>query len=474
MNIHCPACQGEIEITADLLGEGIACPHCEQPFLVTEDGHVAEYEAGGGGSSKKTAIIAICVAVLAVGGFVALLMSGEDPTEQAMNTPEPGAAQPADSSTPEPDGGERGMDQNVADFLTGSSPMDTSSGGLMEPMPPVEIPDTAEGAVNAVIQAMAEGNPRGYWDAMPASYQNEVNSIVRESADVVDPMMWDKGFQLTTRVTAVLRNKKDFIFAVPQLATISEKDEVLANYDRILNVLDTVLSSDISSRERLKQFDGGKFLGTTGAGLMANFAALSSLSPNDEWTTMMTELRVAQAKKIGESDGVVTVEFSSQTTNQVTKFVKVENRWVPEDMAKGWEQGVAEVRKQMEKSKAEKEQVSMGAMMIMGMLESALVNFENASTQEDFNAAVAQVMQMGAGMAGMGGPGGAGMQGESGMQGSGQFPPPGNRPPPGMQGNGQFPPPNMQGGGQFPPPGQGQGKGRPPAGKGKGGKGRPQ
>lgn len=438
MNINCPACEGEIQISQDFFGEGLACPHCEHLFQLTADGQVTEYEEPvnvGGSNNKKTAIIASVIAVVAIGGFAALLMSGDDPAPQATNTPpKPAAQQPADNSSTEPAEADPLAAMNAASPMGSAPAMDASPGVRLEPKPPVEIPDTPDGAVNAVVQALADGNPRGFWDALPPSYQNDVNSLVQESADAVDPVMWDKGFRLTTRLAGVLRDKKEFIFATPMMAGVPQKDQAMANWDSVLSLVDTIISSDISSRDRLKQFDGGHFLATTGAGLMANLSALSSLTPEDKWTASMDVLRGAQAKLLSENNGVATVEVTAKDTNQVSKFVQVENRWVPEDLAKDWSKNITEARKSMEKMKAEREQTSMGATMVMGMVEGVLSQFENAGTQEEFNAAVMQVMQMAGGMGGGMGPGGPGMQG--------QFPPPG------MQSNGQFPPPGGQKGGR--------------------------
>lgn len=478
MTIHCPACQGEIQVTDDFLGEALACPHCDHLFQLTPDGDVAEYvapaAASGGGGSKKTAIIAISVAVVVVGGFVALLLSGgnDDPTPKvAQQTPaqadpqadpQPAPSTGGDGNAVAAPGGEVAPlpgpiappanmndldamgDANVSEFLG----LSTASAAPIEPKPPVEIPDTPDGTITAVMGAMADGNPRGIWDALPASYQTEINGLVRESAEVVDPVMWDKGFAVAGRVAKVLNDKQDFIFGnqmvAGMMASNPQAAEIKTAYPKIIGLLTTILTSDISNRDKLKQFDGGQFLGTTGAQLIDNIAGLAALSPTNTFTKDLESMKNVSVKILNNEGGTAEVEISAPgQTNKVEKMTQVEGRWIPAEMAADWENFVKEARAGLEQQKAEKQQAGMQAQMMLGMVEGVLAQFESAKTQQDFDMALQGIMGMAMGMGG--GPGGPG-----GMPGG---PPPGFGPTSGAN-------PNMGGGtGQFPPPQNGQ---RPP------------
>ena len=407
MTINCPACEGQIEVDDEMLGEGLVCPHCEHVFLLTEDGEVAEYEveeaAAGGGNKKLIIGVAAAVGVLAIGGLVMLMNSGGDSTPPPAKVAK-AASKPA--VEPEP------MDADAGAPPPASIPggMSEPSGERIEALPPVEIPDTPDGAIVAVSQALADGNPRGVWDALPASYQTDVNGLIHEYAQTTDPVMWDKGFGIAGRIAGVLRDKKDFIFNSPMMAANPKKDEAAKNWDAVVGVLNTILESDLTKRDRLMSLDVGHFLGTTGAELLADFESLAQLAPSNQWAEGVATLRGVTAKVLNTTDGVAEVEVSSPGgTNKVEKFVQLENRWIPQEMAADWETMMESARTNLAGMKQQQQQVNLQTMMIMGMVEGVLAQFENAQSQEEFNMAAQGIFGMITGMAG--GAGGPGMPG---------------------------------------------------------------
>jgi acylphosphatase len=397
MTINCPACDGEIEVGDDMLGEGLACPHCEHVFLLTVDGEIAEYvaETAGGGGKKGIIIGASVLGVAVVAGLAMLLSSGgkppaksalkpvEKPVLQASETPSEGADLAPPPGMPQPD----------------AEPQ--------EALPPVEIPETPDGTIVAVSQALADGNPRGVWDALPASYQTDVSGLIKSYAETTDPVMWDKGFSIAGRLAGVLGDKKEFIFNSPMMAANPKKAEAEKNWSAIVGVLNTVLNSDIGKRDKLMSLDVGQFLGTTGAELLADFESLAKLAPTNQWAEGVAKLRGLTAKVVNTTDGVAEVEVSSPgETNKVEKFVQIENRWIPQKMALDWENMMTSARTNLAAAKQQQQQMTLQGMMIMGMVEGVLTQFENANSQEEFDKAAQGVFGMMAGMAG-GAPGGA-------------------------------------------------------------------
>jgi len=429
MTINCPACEGQIEVGDDMLGEGLACPHCEHVFLLTAEGEVTEYEmAPAGGGNKKMIIgISAAVGVLAIGGLVMLMNSGGEapapPATVASAQPKPAAP----TRSEEPDAG-----APPPAVMPGE--MAESPGEPVEALPPVEIPATPDGAIVAVSQALADGNPRGVWDALPASYQSDVNGLIHEYAETTDPLMWDKGFGIAGRIAGVLRDKKDFIFNSPMMAQNPKKDEAAQNWDAVVGVLNTILESDITKRDKLMSLDLGRFLGTTGAELLADFESLAALAPTNKWAEGVAKLRGVTAKVLNTTDGVAEVEVTAPgETNKVEKFVQIENRWIPEEMAADWEGMMQSARTNLAGMKQQQQQVNMQTMMIMGMVEGVLAQFENAQSQQEFDMAAQGIFGMMTGMAG--GPGGPGVPGgPPGQMSPGQmppgFPPPSGTPPP--------------------------------------------
>jgi hypothetical protein len=461
MSITCPGCKGQIEISDDLYGEALECPHCTHLFQLTKKGKVTKYVApSAGGRSNKPMIIGVTLAVICVIAGIGFLVSSSAKRTSPSAAGAPAAVAPA-ASAPEPDSsGGSGMDSDTDTMATlmGGGENAGPASPNMEPLPPVEIPDTPDGMVLAVANALADGNPRGVWDAMPASYQTDLNDLVHQASGMTDPVAWDKGFAIASRLTGVLRDKKEFVFGNPMVAMNPKVGEIEPAWDGIVSLLTTVTESDLAQLDNLKTLDVGDFLGTTGVRFIADIESLAKLAPsNISMGNDLEALRSMTATVLNTTDGVAELEVKiPAVTNFTEKFVQVEGRWVPQEIATDWEKQMKIARGDIEKATKAKQQTSMQAMAMMGMVEGVLATFENANSQVEFDQALqgafGMFMQMsgaGQGGPGAGGPGAGGPgMGRPGMDGSGM-------------GGGDMGGPGMQGG----PPRPGSSK-RPPRKKG--------
>ena len=71
------------------------------------------------------------------------------------------------------------------------------------------------------------------------------------------------------------------------------------------------------------------------------------------------------------------------------QLTRVEGRWVPSDMAKDWDQNVAEARQKLAAvTDEEVQQGSMQAMMMIGMVDGVLAELETVETTEEFEQAL--------------------------------------------------------------------------------------
>jgi hypothetical protein len=422
MSITCPGCKGQIEISEDLYGAALACPHCEHLFQLNKKGELTKYVVpSAGGGNNKPMIIGVSLSVVCViVGLVFLIKSGAKNKVSTASVTPPASAPATD--TPKPDS----SSEPETDMATMASLADGEDpAASMEPLPPVEIPDTPDGMVLAVAHALADGNPRGIWDALPASYQTDVNDLIHQAAETADPLAWDMGFSIASRLVGVLRDKKEFVMGNQMLAMNPKKDEIAAGWDGMVGLLSTVTESDLAKLDSLKTLDVGDFLGTTGAKFMTDIESLAGLAPSNKTGNDLAALRNITVTVLNTTEGVAEVEMKIPgVTNQTEKFIQVEGRWVPQEIASDWDEQMKGARAGIEKATKEKQQTSAQAMMMMGMVEGLLATFENANSQPEFDQALGgafgMFMQMFGGAGGPGGPGGGDMGGP-GMDG----PPPG-------------------------------------------------
>ena len=128
---------------------------------------------------------------------------------------------------------------------------------------------------------------------------------------------------------------------------------------------------------------------------MAQDAAASS--GDKKMAEFLDKARKVDATIVEEKDGVATVKISTEGEKDETeKFVEVEGKWIPKDMAREWKEGIAEAKKGLEEmgKKENAEQVKMQAMGMMGMVEGMLNGFKQANDQKSFDMQIQQIGAM--------------------------------------------------------------------------------
>ena len=261
-------------------------------------------------------------------------------------------------------------------------------------------------AVMTVVNGLGENQPEVIWQALPASYQDDVSGLVREFAGQMQGSLWDQTFGTLNTLTRVLDEKRQFVLEHPMVAEqLSKSPNAEVTYDAVVALLKTLLSSDIASLQRLSDFDGERFLATTGSEVMARMGDLAALSPDSKETLdEISSLRVTLSRTEGERAWVL-IEKPDEKTEEV-EFVVVEGKWVPAGMAEGWDSGIAGAREQLSQAALDPAQtVQAGAML--AMVDGSLAGLLAAQTSEEFQASLQGII----GLAMMGMMGSAAAQG---------------------------------------------------------------
>jgi hypothetical protein len=260
-------------------------------------------------------------------------------------------------------------------------------GCSMEGSGPATPPPTAEETVEWVAAGLAENDPTVVWDALPASYQQDVSSILHEFAGKVDAEVWDRSVSVLRKTTGVLRNKKDFLLNGSVLPDDLKSDDVTANWDPMVGFLDSLVHSELSEMDTLMTLDVREFLAGSGSELMAEGQTLTALSPDEMEDVGWNKLSELTATKVGEESGVVTVriEIPDEEPEELA-FVQVEERWIPKDMADEWPDDMAELREGLAEMGSDSSgQSSTQITMMLSMLEGLLDQLDAADTQEQFD-----------------------------------------------------------------------------------------
>ncbi len=242
-------------------------------------------------------------------------------------------------------------------------------------------------AVMAVVDGLKEDQPQVIWQALPTSYQNDVSAVVREFAGKMEDSLWGQTFGTLGKLTRVLDEKRQFVLEHPLVAQqLSKSPNAEATYDAVVTLLKTLLSSDISNLQRLSDFDGERFLATTGSQVMAQMGDLVAPAPDPKETLdEISSLRVTLSRTEGARAWVM-VEQPGEETKEV-EMVLVEGKWVPAEMAAAWDSGIVSAREQLGQVAFDPAQTAQAGAML-AMVDGAMEGLLAAQTSEEFQASV--------------------------------------------------------------------------------------
>ncbi|MFP6900300.1 MAG: hypothetical protein VCA36_05120 [Opitutales bacterium] len=249
-----------------------------------------------------------------------------------------------------------------------------------------EVPDDAKGTAEAIIHDLAENKPGILWSAMPTSYQTDINELARSAIATIDKDIYDKVAGLLRKANKILKEKKSYILKSDQVGLMAKDlDEVSRNWDMITELVDILLDSQLGAFETAKKFDGGEFLANTGTDLMEKVVAISALTPEDKWMNeILPTLKAITVKEVSSSEKKTVLEFIDADGQKEThNFVKVEGKWIPENMQIKWAKGIENAKAEISNESTSLE-AKMGALMFIGLAEGILNQLDDAESEEEF------------------------------------------------------------------------------------------
>jgi len=268
-----------------------------------------------------------------------------------------------------------------------------------KPAPP---PKTAEQTVHEVAQGLASHQPRAVWDALPASYQKDLEGMVHETALKMDSDLWKKGFVLADKAVKVLKTQKGLLLTSKMLNNSPVGPAKLSeNWDALVNLAEVIVRSELSDLEKLKHLDLGQFLSGTGAEFLKRLDALSTIQEKETTPRVSQQFKSIKTTVLqSDTDAVrIKIELPDAVSWEIA-LVKVEGKWIPKSAADQWKTEVDQARKAMAQWSAtfaeDEKQRLLGVMnSVDGILDQMLA----AKTPQDLESALAQGFGLLLGMA---------------------------------------------------------------------------
>ena len=255
-----------------------------------------------------------------------------------------------------------------------------------------KIPDTADGTIKAVATQLADSHPEILWEALPASYRADINELTATFAQKMDPQLYDRTMAVMNRAVQVLQEKKEIILQSETMAmTPGDAEEKAQAVGSALAMAQTFLDSEITTLQGLGAVNWENFLATTGASLMQQVSAFQM----EEGTNPMDELRALQVETLESSAETAKVRITAGDEEpEEVEMVRVEERWVPAEMAEEWPDMMANARQKLEEMTPENmQQVKGQALMGLAMAEGLIEQVAAVDSVEQFDEQIGPMIQ---------------------------------------------------------------------------------
>jgi len=288
-------------------------------------------------------------------------------------------------------------------FATGCGQDDSPQVEKVSAAAPEGPPETAEGAIRAVVSGLKENRLGALWDFFPASFQNDLNGLLHDFARRMDPDIWNKGVAAARKLARVLKEKQPFIRNARR-----GEGQGGTDWGQVAELLDTLLSSDLADLEKLKMADAGRLLAETGGQILSQVRAFSKLGQRDFFGQNLDQLANLSVSPVRSSGDSATVRFEAPDQDpEMLEFVRVEGKWIPRNLAESWHEMIHGEAQAWLGSRLAPETIAQEKPLILGFIaefDKVLDDLLAAKTQEDFNAAGARGAQIAGTIAALAGP----------------------------------------------------------------------
>ena len=270
--------------------------------------------------------------------------------------------------------------------LTASVLLLTGCGKKAEEATAVTIPVAPDAAIQNVITEFAKGNGGIIWQAMPTSYQTDVSDLLHLAGSKIDPELYDKSFATIARLAEVIDQQQALILnsSFMQDRSAEEMAQLEAALPTIVDLVGTITSSELASITGLLNFNGQDFFDTTVSQFTQYAETLGQLAGEESMLSNYMNT-VVTAVEVDDLQAILLTTFPGKEPVEQA-FTKVEQQWVPSEMASDWAAKIAEATAELEATSMEDIAANKPQMMgVLTMIDGVLAQIAAAETQEQFD-----------------------------------------------------------------------------------------
>jgi len=266
------------------------------------------------------------------------------------------------------------------------------------PAPPArrETETGAADAAQTALKALQQGDLVAALDFLPPDYQADLDGLVQEFANRMDPELWERLGAVIRKSILVLKSRKDWILELDLIRDLPEAPRIRSSWDTMVGFLDDLgtmktLDLDALKTARVRTLLPGKttlelpHLQEIGRRLGANLTLqLSAVS--------------IKALRTNGAEQVIGIQSPLAEQPAEVVYVQHEGHWIPKSLADHWDAGITNARQELqalpERLRTVRPQVLDGLAEAEAMLDQLLAaenrtQFEQAAGAFILNAATA-------------------------------------------------------------------------------------
>ncbi|QDS88620.1 hypothetical protein EC9_28110 [Rosistilla ulvae] len=261
----------------------------------------------------------------------------------------------------------------------------TSLPPVVEYQPMADAMDL-KSTISHLLDQSSSGHLRVYWDALPASYQRDIDQMRTDLTGKIPASQWDARIDLLAKVARVLQEKQSLLMGSSMLASFPApmKDSVRDGLSPLVDQLATIMQQGQLSHEKVSQTELATLIAELSPELAGPMRKL--LEATRGMSPVAPNIERMQIEQTDDSHGTV----KDPAVDHNSTWTKVEQRWISDSVADDWTNNLQATGQQFESFFGEESNAK--AAQIGTVVDGLLA----AQDQQSFDAVIFQVvLQMG-------------------------------------------------------------------------------
>lgn len=185
-----------------------------------------------------------------------------------------------------------------------------------------------------IDQAVMDGHVLAIYDALPPSYRNDVNEIVKLSVQKINPEVWQSLVGTMGQLGDLIVTRQRWVLSSPRIQALPPEafDAIQGQLITAAGLLRDGFTAEAMQLEKLQTMDFGQWLAERDQVIAPHLARLFEQAGVDAARQFTVD---------SERDGTAIVSIESVAGKSKLTLQLVEGYWVPKTLADGWAKSVA-------------------------------------------------------------------------------------------------------------------------------------